>query len=211
MASWLHSTSARADEGFADGQMFGLEFAFGGGWPSSSSFTRRLESFGYERENTFDFRFAFSVEAILLRYLSVLLRMDVLDGQTWRRPSGIGPDDEFVWNNYALGVHVRGFLPTANGRFRAYAQAGVGPSFGQSRLRTRLTEGDQRASFRDLQVRYYVAGLLGFEGLVAEHVGFLVQGGYFYAPVPENRFGDRHRGGGGLLLAGLTAHFGRAR
>ena len=91
MAAWLHAAPAQADREFADGQRFGFELGFGGGFATSSPFTRRLESFGYSREEMFSFRFDFSFEAIVLPYLSVLLRFDVLDGQTWRRPSGIGP------------------------------------------------------------------------------------------------------------------------
>ncbi len=209
MAAWLHAAPAQADREFADGQRFGFELGFGGGFATSSPFTRRLESFGYSREEMFSFRFDFSFEAIVLPYLSVLLRFDVLDGQTWRRPSGIGPDDEFKWQNYAVGAHLRAFLPTRRGRGRGYIQVGIGPSFNATRLGTRVTETGDPSVFRELRVSYQVAGLLGVEGLVADHVGLFVQGGYFYTPVPENRFGDRHRGGGGLLLAGLTVHFGR--
>ena len=42
----------------------------------------------------------------------------------------------------------------------------------------------------------------------SKHVGFYVQGGYIYAPSPRNRFGDAHQSGGGILLFGLSAHFG---
>ena len=44
----------------------------------------------------------------------------------------------------------------------------------------------------------------------SKHVGFYVQGGYIYAPSPKNRFEDAHQSGGGILLFGLSAHFGRS-
>ena len=46
--------------------------------------------------------------------------------------------------------------------------------------------------------------------MAADHVGFFVYGGYF-APSLENLLGDRHQGGGGVLMAGLSGRFKRNR
>jgi len=148
------------------------------------------------------------VETILLPYFSVLLQTNLLDHRAWYRDSGIGRPDEFKWSSWTLDVHARAFYPVRSW-FRVYAQLGVGPTFTGTRLTVR-TNGDSQTTYREVDVGYNVAGLGGLE-LTSKHVGFFVQGGYVYAPSPKNRLGDRHQSGGGVLLAGLSAHFGRPR
>lgn len=178
---------------------------------------RTLETFGFEDtpvvplywgRTAQHFRFSAAVEAILLPYFNVLLQTNFLDHRTWYRDSGIGRPDEFKWSSWTLDAHARAFYPVRSW-FRVYVQFGVGPTFTGTRLTVR-TNGDSQTTYREADVGYNVAGLAGME-LTSKHVGFFVQGGYFYAPSPKNRLGDRHQSGGGVLLAGLSTHFGRPR
>lgn len=206
------SVSADGKDGeivFADGQTWGFEIGFGGGWSSESAYTRRLEDFGYDHVDTRRFRFSAAIEKIVLPYLSVLLQTNLLDGEGWERDSGIGPDDRFTWTNWTLDAHLRAFIPYKK-KFRAYIQFGVGPTFASSRLDTRRNQEEGQVEHRDLKVSYNLAGLGGIEVVAGDHIGLYIQGGYFYAPAPKNLLGDRHVGGGGLLLAGLSGHFGRS-
>lgn len=211
----LAPDAAEAEARFVDGQRWGLEIGLGGGWsPRGTPYTRTLETFGFDDTLPFlerdfpNFRFSAAVEAILLPYFSVLLQTNLLDHREWYRDSGTGPDDRFQWSSWTLDVHARGFYPFQDW-CRVYAQLGVGPTFTATRLTVR-TSGDTQTTYRQAKVGYNIAGLGGFE-LTSKHVGFFVQGGYFFAPSPKNRFGDKHQSGGGLLLGGLSAHFGRSR
>jgi hypothetical protein len=218
--------AAEADEPFVDGQTWGLEVGFGGGWPvRNTAYTRTLETFGFGDSYPFvsadvyswrsgyrrtsRFRFSASFEKIVLPYFSVLLQTNLLDRRKWYRDSGIGPDDVFEWKSWALDAHARAFLPVGEW-FRAYVQLGVGPTFTGSRLSVRTNASSEQTTYREVDVGYNVTGLGGLE-VTSKHVGLFVQGGYVHAPSPTNRFGDRHQSGGGLLMAGLSAHFGRPR
>lgn len=86
----------------------------------------------------------------------------------------------------------------------------MGPTFTGTRLYVRTTTSRDQTRYKEIDVGYNVAGLGGLE-LTSTHIGFFVQGGYFYSPTPKNLLGDRHQSGGGLMLAGLSAHFGRQR
>ncbi len=203
-------SAAAEDRTFVDGQRLGLEVGFGGGWPvSSTAYTRTLETFGFEHWTTSRFRFSAAIETIVVPYFSLLLQTNLLDKREWNRDSGIGPDDHFNWNSWTLDVHARAFLPVASW-FRVYVQLGVGPTFTGTRLYVRTTSSSGQTRYREVDVGYNVAGLAGLE-LTSTHVGFFTQGGYFYAPSPKNRLGHRHQSGGGVLLFGLSAHFGRQR
>ena len=203
--------SALADDRpFVDGQRFGLELGIGGGWPvEGTDYTRTLETFGFERWSASRFRFSAAFEGIVVPYFSLLLQTNLLDKQEWNRDSGIGPDDHFNWNTWTLDLHARAFFPVTEW-FRVYVQFGVGPAFTSTRLYVRTTTNRDQDKYREIHVGYNVAGLAGLE-LTSTHVGFFMQGGYFYAPTPKNLLGDRHQSGGGLLLVGLSAHFGRIR
>jgi hypothetical protein len=209
--------AAEADEPFVAGQTWSLEVGFGGGWPDESTpYTRTLETFGFENgyscceaRPVSRFRFSAAVETILLPYFSVLLQTNLLERRKLYRDSGIGPDDVFTWSSWTLDVHARAFLPVREW-FRAYIQFGVGPTFSGSRLYVRTTASSDQTRYREVDVGFNVAGLGGLE-VTSKHFGFYVQGGYFYSPSPKNLLGDRHQSGGGLLMAGLSTHFGRPR
>jgi hypothetical protein len=202
--------AAAEDRPFVDGQRGGLEIGFGGGWPvRSTAYTDTLEIFGFERPYTSHFRFSAAFEGIVLPYFSLLLQTNLLDKREWTRDSGTGPDDHYNWNSWTLDVHARAFYP-ARPWFRVYAQFGVGPTFTGTRLYVRTTTSRDQTRYKEIDVGYNVAGLGGLE-LTSTHIGFFVQGGYFYSPTPKNLLGDRHQSGGGLMLAGLSAHFGRQR
>lgn len=207
---------AAADPAFADGRTWGVEFGLGGGWqPDSTAYTRALETFGFEQDfEPSSFRFAAAVEKIVIPYLSVLLQTNFLGRQDWSRDSGRGPADDFSWTSWTLDVHLRAYIPVKN-RFRAYVQLGVGPTFSGTRLYVRGVSdepGEPRQDrYREVEFGYNVAGLGGAEVIMRKRVGLYIQGGYFYAPSPKNNFGDRHQSGGGVLLAGLSAHFKRSR
>jgi hypothetical protein len=205
----LGAAPVLADDDFADGQSWGLEFGFGGGWTADTAYTRTLENFGYVRDRHSRYRMSLAVEKTLFRYFSVLLQTNLLDHQQWTRSSGIGPDDRFEWNTWTLDVHARAFMPTPGGRFRGYVQFGIGPAFTPSRLYTRTSAAPTQSKYKELKVSYNLMGLVGGEVMMGEHVGFLFQGGYVFAPSLENRLGDRHQSGGGLLIAGLSGRFGR--
>ena len=209
LACQLVATTAVADEGFAGGQTWGLELGFGGGWAPDTAYTRRLQTFGYKPSDGGHYRMAFAVEKVLFRYFSLLLQTNLLDNQQWERPSGIGVNDRFVWSSWALDVHARAFLPIPGGRFRGYVQFGLGPTFTPSRLYTRTAEGPDQTEYKEHKVSYNLSGLLGAEVMVAKHFGFYLQGGYVFAPTLQNLLGDQLQGGGGLLIGGLTSHFGR--
>jgi hypothetical protein len=203
--------TAAAREPFVEGQTWGLEVGLGLGWTAgSSAYTRTLETFGFENRLSLEdalgccwnngpprFRFSGAVERIVLPYFSVLLQTNLLDREKWYRDSGVGEDDVFTWSSWTLDVHARAFLPVRKW-FRVYAQFGVGPTFDA-----------EQTKYREVDVGYNVAGLGGLE-LTLKHAGFYVQGGYIYSPSPKNRFGDAHQSGGGILLFGLSAHFGRS-
>ncbi len=198
-----------AEESFADGQTWGLEIGLGGGWNDpDSAYTRTLETFGFIGGwGPPRLRFSAALEKILVPYFSLLLQTNFLGNRDWYRDSGRGPLDRFNWNTWTFDVHARAFLPIKRS-FRIYAQLGVGPTFTGTRLYVRTHVDDGQTRYKEIDVGYNVAGLGGAE-VTSKHVGLFVQGGYFYAPSPKNRFGDRHQSGGGLLLAGLSAHFGR--
>jgi hypothetical protein len=209
IAAVLTAAPAHADDDFADGQSWGLEFGFGGGWTADTDYTRTLENFGYSRTRLSRYRMSLAVEKVLFRYFSVLLQTNLLDHQEWERSSGIGPDDTFSWSSWALDVHARAFMPTPGGRFRGYVQFGIGPTFTPSRLRTRTGPEPTQVQHKELKVSYNVISLLGGEVMMVDHVGFFFQGGYVFAPSLENLLGDRHQSGGGTFLAGLSGRFGR--
>ena len=177
--------AAEADEPFVDGQTWGLEVGFGGGWPDeSTAYTRTLETFGFEDRYPYRypccgdrpisrFRFSAAVETILLPYFSALLQTNLLDRRKLYRDSGIGPDDVFTWSSWTLDVHARAFLPVRKW-FRAYVQFGMGPTFTGSRLYVRTTASSDQTSYREVDVGYNVAGLGGLE-VTSKHVGFYVQ------------------------------------
>jgi hypothetical protein len=200
--------SASAQEGrFIDGQRVSLELGFGGGWPvNDTAYVRTLETFGFEHPWASRFRFSAALEGIVLPYFSLLLQTNLLDSQEWTRDPGVGDDDYFNWNTWALDVHARAFYPVTSW-FRIYVQFGVGPTFTGTRLYVRTTSSPDQTRFKEIDVGYNVAGLAGLE-LTSLHVGFFVQGGYFYAPTPKNLLGDRHQSGGGLILGGLSFHLG---
>lgn len=200
---------ALAEETFVDGQTWGIEIGLGGGWNEpDSAYTRTLETFGFVGDfGSPRFRFSAALEKILARYFSLLLQTNFLGNRHWSRDSGIGPRDAFDWNTWTLDVHARAFLPIGRS-LRIYAQFGIGPTFSGTRLYVRTDLDDGQTRYKDVDVGYNVAGLGGAE-VTSKHVGLFVQGGYFYAPSPKNRLGDRHQSGGGLILAGLSAHFGR--
>ena len=205
----LEAAPALADDDFADGQSWGLELGFGGSWTPDTAYTQTLETFGYSRDRRSRYRMSFAVEKILFRYFSLLLQTNLLDQQEWSRPSGIGPDDRFVWDSWTLDVHARAFMPTSSGRFRGYIQFGIGPTFTPSRLYARTSAEPTQAKYREVKVSYNLMGLAGGEVMMADHVGFFFQGGYVFAPSLENRLGDRHQSGGGLFTLGLSGRFGR--
>ncbi len=212
--SMMAAAPVAADPAFADGQTWSIEVGLGGGWqPDSTAYTRTLRNFGFERRyGPTHFRFSGAIEKIVLPYFSVLLQTNFLERQRWSRDSGIGPSDGFNWSTWALGVHARAFLPVKN-KLRVYAQFGVGPTFAGTRLYVRGGDGTEstptQERYKQIEVGYSIAGLGGVEVIPRKHGGFYVQGGYFYAPAPKNNFGDRHQAGGGLLLGGLSGHFGR--
>ena len=201
------ASAAAEDQLFVEGQRIGLELGLGGGWaPRDTAYTRTLETFGFEHWTTSQFRFSAALETIVVRYFSLLLQTNRLDKQEWNRDSGIGDDDHFNWNTWTLDVHLRAFYPVTHW-FRVYAQFGVGPTFTGTRLYVRTTSSPEQTRFREVDVGYNIAGLGGLE-LTSRHVGFFTQGGYFYAPSPKNLLGDRHQSGGGVLLLGISFHFG---
>lgn len=209
--SWclLTPRGALAEDSFVDGQTWGLEIGLGGGWNDpNSAYTETLQTFGFAEDfGSTRFRFSAALEKILVRYFSVLLQTNFLGNSDWNRDSGIGPRDRFNWNTWTLDVHARAFLPIGRS-VRIYAQFGVGPTFTGTRLYVRTDLDGGQTRYKEIDVGYNLAGLGGAE-VTSKHVGLFVQGGYFFAPSPKNRFGDRHQSGGGLILAGLSAHFGR--
>lgn len=212
MVAWgLMSSEASALEQptFVDGQRVGIELGFGAGWAvDDTAYTQTLETFGFDHWWTSKFRFSAALEGIVLPYFSVLLQTNLLDKREWNRDSGSGPDDHFNWSTWTLDVHLRAFYPPVPW-FRVYVQFGVGPTFTSSRLYVRTTTGSGQTKFEEVDVGYNVAGLAGFE-LSSTHFGFFTQGGYFHAPSPENRLGDRHQSGGGLVLVGISFRFVRS-
>lgn len=206
-------TTSRADTEFAHGQPWGLEIALGWGRAPNSQYTATLGDFGFERDDvlTFDgFRVSLAIERKMARNFSLLLQANNLESRRYERDSGLGPDDTFVWNTWALGVHGRAWLNNNTGRFRGYAQVGVGPTIAITRLNTRLSASDTDfTEFRELQCYFHMSGLLGFEGMLGKHVGMFMYGGYVYARTPKNVLDERARGGGGLLLAGFSGRYGK--
>jgi hypothetical protein len=206
------ATVCHADAGFADGQPWGLEVGFGWGRTPSSGYTETLEEFGFEKNLAVvrpGFRVSLAVERRIVRHFSLLLQANSLDRQEYEIP-GPDPDETFRWTTWALGIHGRASLGSRNGKVRGYAQFGVGPTVSVTRFRTRLDPVDpEQAEFDDAQWYYHLTGLLGFEGMLAKHFGMFVNGGYVYARTPVNELDQRNRGGGGLVLAGLSGRFGR--
>ena len=209
---WLPASGVEAEESrFADGQIVGLEVGLGVGWPPDTAYTRTLETFGFVPDHTLErFRFSAAIEVIALRYVSVLLQTNSLGRREWERDGGIGPNDRFEWTAWTLDVHFRVFYPIARWA-RVYTQFGVGPVFTPTTFDTRAPPPRDSARYEELQVGYNVAGLGGVEALAGDHVGFFLQGGYFYAPTPKNELGERHQTGGGLLMLGLSFRFARPR
>jgi hypothetical protein len=184
-----------------------LEIGLGGGWTvNDTAYVRTLETFGFERDSASSFRFSAALEGIVVPYFSVLLQTNLLDSQKWTRDPGVADDEHFNWNTWTLDVHARAFYPVRSS-FRIYVQFGAGPTFTGTRLYVRTTPSTDQTRFKEIDVGYNVAGLGGFE-ITSLHVGFFMQGGYFYAPAPKNRLGDRHQSGGGLILGGLSFHLG---
>ncbi|MEM9728546.1 MAG: hypothetical protein AAF997_08170 [Myxococcota bacterium] len=209
------AATSHADDGFAEGQPWGLEVGLGWGRAPNSAYTRTLETFGFERQTafTFDgFRVSVGVERKIVPHFSLLLQANNLDSRRYERDSGLGPDESFVWNTWAIGVHGRAWLTNQTERFRGYAQLGFGPTVSVTRFNTRLDASDTDfTQFRDSQWYFHVTGLLGIEGMLGKHIGMFLNGGYVYARAPRNQLDERNRGGGGLVLAGLSARFGRSR
>ena len=209
MAACLLPIPTTASADFAGGQPWGLEFGLGWGRTRSSEYIQTLEDFGYTRDSRTGFRASFALSRRVARYLELLFQLNTLDQQSFERSAGIGENDTFKFSTLTFGIHGRTWFPTRNERFRAYLQFGVGPSVAVTRLRTRLEAEAKRTEFREAQWFYSLTSLLGIEGMPSKHVGLFLHGGYVYAPVPENRFGERHNSGGGLVIVGLTARFGR--
>ena len=81
-----------------------------------------------------------------------------------------------------------------------YAQVNAGPALGFT------TWSDATGTSRQTYFGYYLGAKVGAAYMPWRSVGLLVQAGYYYAPIIDNRFGQTHDSGGlGFQLGGRHA------
>ena len=199
-----------------------IELGQGVGTSQQGDYIRRLEQFEYQPdEGRFSGgdgrligRFSLALERTLHRNLSVTLQANSLDIAAFERVAGIDNGlrtyDTFRMATWAMAASLRvgGPLPGFKGGVVPYLQAGIGPTFTHTRLKTHTGPGNTMQAFRETHFGYQVAALAGLNINIGKTFGMYLQGGYHFAPALENELGDRHNAGGGVFTIGFRTRLG---
>jgi hypothetical protein len=114
----------------------------------------------------------------------------------------MGTMARFGWSTYGLGLGVRGTLPLARDRFIPYAQASAGPALAFTRWQD-AAAGTSRERF----LGYHLGAQAGAAIMPWRSLGFLLEAGYYFAPLIKNRFGQTHDSGGAVVDLGTRNTF----
>ena len=187
-----------------------FEAGLGGLVPRNDSYTRRLEAFELFADKSRKMRLhvAVSVQVNLLRYLKVGIAYSLLDDSRFESEL-----ETFSWRAHRLSATVRGLWPVANDWLVLYLQIGAGLAMAGTDYE-RNSEAVPLADTRRKEVSYHerflgynLAGGAGLQLTPWQHVGFLWQLDYIFAPVIENLMSDTHDAGGLAIIHGVTAGF----
>lgn len=181
-------------------------------------FTRRLETFGYEKERGIielpRARASLAVSKGFLPHLAVGLQITTLSGDSYKRKLG-DSDDRFHLDAYGAGAFVRlstslaGRAQPRSLHLDLYGQAGIGMTLGLSSLTTGSTKNGASESSSETDFGFMVGGAAGLSLVSTGPIALFLQGGYDYAPTTKNLVGDVHDAGGPSAQFGLRFHLGQ--
>jgi hypothetical protein len=179
-----------------------VEAGIGPMFRTEDAFTRRLNEFGYEKNDGFlgikpRARFHVGFAKGILPHVSIGAQVHTLAGDEYHRSAG-DSDDTYSWDAYGASAFARAHtakIGTERQWINFYGQLGIGVALGVSTLRT----GSQN--------------LGTIEETTDTHWGFVLGGfggvdiGYEYAPAIANLVGDTHNSGGPSFQLGTRFRF----
>ena len=139
----------------------------------------------------------------LTRHFALLVRFDGLERMEYQRYDSAQElswkPDVFRYRTHALMAGLRGRYPLFDERFVPYVEAGGGLGFSRSVLDNHTFFSTERSFGPALRAA------AGFS-LGRRVLGTYLAGGFVYAPISQNHFGQRHNDGGGFVELGLRFH-----
>lgn len=160
-------------------------------------YNRALKQQGYERD--LDLSLPLSPElafgAALHRYVSMLVRYDFLESNTYRKTSGSSQVDTFEWTTRSVSLAARGRLPLYDEWLVAFAELSCGLGIARPRDTVMGKETE------DHQFGPALRGALGL-AFGSEHFGGYLVGAYTHVSILE-KSGQQHQDGGPAVALGL--------
>jgi hypothetical protein len=180
-------------------------------------FTRKLGTFGYEKERGIvelpRIRASIGVTRGFLPHLAVGLQLVTLSGDTYRRKLG-DSDDRYHLDAYGANAFVRlstelfGIAQPKRTHLDIYGQVGLGMTLGVSNLTTGSTKNGSSDSTSTTDFGWMLGGTAGFALVTRGPFVVFAQGSYDYAPTIKNLVGDVHNVGGPSGQIGLRFQLG---
>jgi len=188
-------------------ETWGLELGVGLLLTRADRYIDRLEEFGYGSgldpypspgfSVTLAWRFHPNVSAVL--GWQMLDRGEL--GRTLYDLAGEARSRRFTWNAHAIGAGVRGTLPLWRDVIEAWAQGGLGLTWGATTFRDELPASPETDD--QLFWGWHLRLALGVQLMPWDHFGFFVEGDYTYAPTIDDLVGDTHDSGGPAFYLGV--------
>jgi hypothetical protein len=169
-----------------------------------SAYVERLEVFGFESHfnRTQDLFVRATLGVMFTRHVGVTLSYQLLEQRSFGRrfdgPDGPSNADDVGWDAHRVAAGVRGSLPLFERWLVLYADASLGVA-----LAPLYFDKQDARSKEELHAAASVDGALGVQSNVSRWFGLFAEGGWGWAPVPENLLGDRHNAAGGRVVLGL--------
>jgi hypothetical protein len=188
-----------------DAPRWGLELSLGALSYRRDGYTDQIRQFDFSQQGGtlmvlgLSRQISLTASRALGRHLALTLGVMELGRQEYHRgksPNDSGVEARFGWSSYGLGVGLRAFYPLARDRFIPFVQVSAGPALAVTSWE------DEAGSTTDAFVGYQLGSVAGFLVMPRRWFGFLLQGGYFFAPIIENRFGQSHDSGGVAVQIG---------
>ncbi len=181
-------------------ETWAIELAVGLGSVGSDVYTERLESFGFGPRDQLSLERALRVSAgfayQLGEHLSVVFDARNLEQRSFQRDLLKTGDtrriEDFSWSAYALVSQLRVHVDLFGSQLRVYGELGPGLGYAHSEL----------DGYGEDHFGLVVASAVGVF-YTPSWFGFLLQLGYAYAPIVDNRLGETHDGGGLTAMIGL--------
>ena len=185
-------------------ETFFMEAGFGMSQTIEDAYVQRLEDFRFESDTGELFvagnlwAHAESLGYMLTPNFGLLVRHELLESRGFVRYLTDDKDDRYNWDSRAISLGARARKPLHREWFAVYAQANLGLGIARTRYRNHGQELHKDTKFGPS------LGVLGGVDLnFFKYGGMFVEGGYTFAPLLENDFGDGHNDGGLSLLFGL--------